>query len=662
MTQQNKFSVFVTARKTITAMTRFLPILLIALMLALIGLRPAAAQDLAASLNALTDVDPKPAIAALTASDDDKAKAALAALGAGNLYIRLSDNAVVIGEKDGEMIVVTNATTGDIEDMAKPEDLQAIAIPEDAKALLAGGAGDAQAAGPVDYATAVNGLKAEGFADKAKAIAALTALGDARAVSVFQALADGRLFTRKTDGALVIGNASGNDVALTSAVTGEALGTVAPATLEALFVNNNLRNVLREAVGRLGLASADAAVRRSAAAALLDNPTPEAVALLREAHEKEQTAGVKAVMALSLAATDLADADKSRRLLAIQTLGGSSELRVRALLQARLGQENDPEVKAALTKAFDRLQTKITLYSYAENLVQGISLGSVLLLAAVGLAITFGVMGVINMAHGEMIMLGAYSAYVTQEIFRALLPPGWIGVYLIVALPVAFLVAAAVGVAIERGIIRWLYGRPLETMLATWGISLCLQQAVRMIFGAPNKEVANPGWMTGAIEVAGGFAVTWNRVYIIIFCFAVLGLIALILKRTAFGLHMRAVTQNRQMAAVMGIPTARVDAMTFALGSGIAGMAGVALSQIGNVSPNLGTIYIVDSFLVVVFGGVGSLMGTLVGALTLGVINKILEPVAGAVLGKVVVLVCIILFIQKRPRGLFAAKGRSADA
>lgn len=662
MTQQNKTSVFVTARKTITAMTRFLPILLIALMLALIGLRPVAAQDLATSLSALTDADPKPAIAALNASGDDKAKAALAALAQGNLYIRLSDSAVVIGEKDGDMIVVTNAATGDIEDMAKPEDLQAIAVPDDAKTLLGGAGGDAQPAAPLDYAAAVNGLKADGFADKAKAITALTALGDARAVPVFQALADGRLFIRKADGALVIGNASGNDVALTSAVTGEAAGTVAPAELDALFVNNNLRNVLREAVGRLGLASTDQAARRAAAVALLDNATPEAVALLRDAYGRETVAGVKQLMALSLAAAEIAHPDKVKRLEAIEVLGAASDLRVRSVLQGRLSQETDPDVKAALTKAFDRLQTKITLYSYAENLIQGISLGSVLLLAAVGLAITFGVMGVINMAHGEMIMLGAYSAYVTQEIFRAVLPPGWIGAYLIVALPVAFVVAAAVGVAIERGIIRWLYGRPLETMLATWGISLCLQQAVRMIFGAPNKEVANPGWMTGAIDIAGGLAVTWNRVYIIIFCFAVLGLIALILKRTSFGLHMRAVTQNRQMAAVMGIPTARVDAMTFALGSGIAGMAGVALSQIGNVSPNLGTIYIVDSFLVVVFGGVGSLMGTLVGALTLGVVNKILEPVAGAVLGKVVVLVCIILFIQKRPRGLFAAKGRSADA
>ncbi|MBV8494641.1 MAG: urea ABC transporter permease subunit UrtB, partial [Alphaproteobacteria bacterium] len=247
-------------------------------------------------------------------------------------------------------------------------------------------------------------------------------------------------------------------------------------------------------------------------------------------------------------------------------------------------------------------------------------------------------------------------------LFRAFLPPGVLDAYLLVAVPVAFLFAGLLGVLLERCLIRFLYGRPLETLLATWGVSLILQQAVRSIFGSPNKEVANPSWMTGGFDVVGGFTITWNRLYIIIFCFLVLGALALILHRTRFGLHMRAVTQNRDMAAAMGIPTARIDALTFGLGSGIAGMAGVALSQIGNVSPNLGTIYIVDSFMVVVFGGVGNLMGTLVGALSLGIVNKLLEPYAGAVLGKVAVLVAIILFIQRRPRGLFALKGRAADA
>ena len=287
-----------------------------------------------------------------------------------------------------------------------------------------------------------------------------------------------------------------------------------------------------------------------------------------------------------------------------------------------------------------------------------------LLLAAIGLAITFGVMGVINMAHGEMIMLGAYAAYVVQQLFRAFLPPGWIDAYLVARgagrVPVRRRASASCS---NARVIRFLYGRPLETLLATWGISLILQQAVRSIFGSPNKEVANPSWMTGGFDadrrLHGHLEPALSSSSSASSCWAAL---ALILNRTSFGLHMRAVTQNRDMAAAMGIRTARVDALTFGLGSGIAGMAGVALSQIGNVSPNLGTIYIVDSFLVVVFGGVGNLMGTLVGALSLGIVNKFLEPVAGAILGKIVVLVAIILFIQRRPRGLFALKGRTAEA
>jgi urea transport system permease protein len=319
-------------------------------------------------------------------------------------------------------------------------------------------------------------------------------------------------------------------------------------------------------------------------------------------------------------------------------------------------------VAKAAESALTSIERRLALIGVLENVFQGISLGSVLLLAAVGLAITFGVMGVINMAHGEMIMLGAYTAYTVQFVCRALLPRELVGFYLVFSLPIAFLVSGAVGVLLERGVIRFLYGRPLETMLATWGISLVLQQAVRSIFDAQNKEVANPEWMTGGFDLMAGFFVAWNRLYIIIFCFLMLGIMALILRRTAFGLHMRAVTQNRDMAAAMGIPTARVDALTFGLGSGLAGMAGVALSQIGNVSPNLGQIYIVDSFLVVVFGGVGNLLGTLVASLSLGIINKILEPFAGAVLGKVAVLVFIILFIQWRPRGLFALKGRFVES
>ena len=282
-----------------------------------------------------------------------------------------------------------------------------------------------------------------------------------------------------------------------------------------------------------------------------------------------------------------------------------------------------------------------------------------LLLAAIGLAITFGVMGVINMAHGEMVMLGAYTTFVVQEVIRTSAP--WLFDYsLFIAIPLAFLVAGAMGVAIERGVIRFLYGRPLETLLATWGISLMLQQAVRSIFGPSNREVGTPSWMSGAMEL-GGLQITYNRLSIIIFAALVLVGLAMVMRLTPLGLQMRAVTQNRTMAASMGIPTGRLDALTFGLGSGIAGIAGVALSQIDNVSPNLGQSYIIDSFMVVVFGGVGNLMGTLLGALTLGIANKILEPYAGAVLGKIFILIFIILFIQKRPRGLFALRGRAVE-
>ncbi len=367
-------------------------------------------------------------------------------------------------------------------------------------------------------------------------------------------------------------------------------------------------------------------------------------------------------MTLALAGARLNSSDKKAQLSAIAELSGSTDPDIFNILSALHDEPNlDPDVRKADESALASISQRLQIVRFGMTLFEGLSLGSILLLAAIGLAITFGVMGVINMAHGEMIMLGAYATYVVQELFQSFLPPAWLDAYLIASLPVAFIVTGLLGIALERSIIRFLYTRPLETLLATWGVSLILQQLVRTIFGAPNKAVANPSYMTGGFELIGGAFITWNRLVILVFCFVVLGLLGLLLKRTSFGLHMRAVTQNRDMAAAMGIPTARVDALTFGLGSGIAGIAGVALSQIGNVSPNLGTIYIVDSFMVVVFGGVGSLFGTLAGAMSLGIVNKLLEPVSGAVLGKVVVLVAIILFIQRRPRGLFALRGRAAE-
>ena len=513
-----------------------------------------------------------------------------------------------------------------------------------------------------DLAAVVAGLAGDGFAAKEKAIVALGKLGDPRAVPILQALSDDRL-RRAPDGRVVIVTQAGGTTRLTDAASGQALGDVAPDSLDRIIVNNRLRGQIEAALGALGLFSPDPAVRLAAAQDALKHPSADAAALLEKAMAAERDAEIGAAMRRSLFAVHLFAGSTEERLAAIRALAGTTDPQVKNLLDELRGKPDlGPELTKAVEDALRSIDNRLRLTGLAANLFEGISLGSVLLLAAIGLAITFGVMGVINMAHGEMIMLGAYCAYVCQEAFVAFLPPGWIGAYLVVAVPVAFVFAGTVGIVLERTVIRFLYGRPLETLLATWGVSLILQQAVRSVFGAPNKAVSNPGWMTGGFDVLGGFSVTWNRLYIIVFCFVVLGGLALILNRTSFGLHMRAVTQNRDMAAVMGIRTARIDALTFGLGSGIAGMAGVALSQIGNVSPNLGTIYIVDSFLVVVFGGVGNLMGTLVGALSLGIVNKFLEPVAGAILGKIVVLAAIILFIQWRPRGLFALKGRTADA
>ncbi|OAN45654.1 urea ABC transporter permease subunit UrtB [Paramagnetospirillum marisnigri] len=505
-----------------------------------------------------------------------------------------------------------------------------------------------------EFSDAVRALNADNFADKIAAVETLAGLGDGRAATILEAMSDGNLLATK-DGAILIQRASGFTDALTQApASGEGA--------EPITVNNRLRGALRGAVGRLGLFSPDAELRKRAAESVLTSPTPESAGMMRRALANETVPEVRTLLALALANLDLADEDPARRRAAVAALRDSSDPLSRGRLQAMLENETDSEVRAAAEKAVSEINFRLSLVSIGANIFQGLSLGSVMLLAAIGLAVTFGVMGVINMAHGEMIMLGAYTAFVVQELFRAFLPPGLIGWYLPVAVPVAFVVTFLVGVALERSVIRFLYGRPLETMLATWGISLMLQQLVRSIFGASNREVANPDWMTGGVDLIGGFTLTYNRVVIIIFCMAVLGALAALLRWSSFGLHMRAVTQNRPMASAMGIPTGRIDAATFGLGSGIAGMAGVALSQIGNVSPNLGQGYIVDSFMVVVFGGVGSLWGTLVGALSLGLVNKILEPYAGAMLGKILVLVVIILFIQKRPRGLFALKGRSVES
>jgi len=508
----------------------------------------------------------------------------------------------------------------------------------------------------------IDRLGAESFADKEQAVTALGELGDGRAVPALKALTDGFLY-RASDGHVVVAEQIGDTYKLFDPVDHAALGEAKDDAIDKLRVNNRLRGAITGALSRLTLVSSNREDRLNAARDALKHLSADSAEALERAQQQEKDPEVRQAITLALSAARLATGTNEQRIAAISVLTQSSDPEVRSLLgQLANSGDLDPAVRKALEAAQRGLEQRLKWIGFAENLFQGLSLGSVLLLAAIGLAITFGVMGVINMAHGEMIMLGAYTTFVVQEIFRAFLPPSWIDSYLVVSVPAAFLVTGAVGVVLERSVIRFLYGRPLETMLATWGVSLILQQLVRMVFGAPNKEVSNPSWMTGGINILGGATITWNRVVILAFCSVVMICLALLLRRTSFGLHMRAVTQNRDMAGVMGIPTARIDALTFGLGSGIAGIGGVALSQIGNVSPNLGTIYIVDSFLVVVFGGVGNLMGTLVGALSLGIVNKLLEPVAGAVLGKVAVLLAIILFIQKRPRGLFALKGRAAES
>jgi urea transport system permease protein len=512
------------------------------------------------------------------------------------------------------------------------------------------------------FEEALLALDAGSFGDKERTIEAFAAIDDGRVVPVLVAMENGRLFRREEDGLFVIAEKRGRAFDLVAVLSGERLGEARSRDLDKITVNNRLRDAIMAALGRLQLGHPDPAMRLAAVENILRERTAAAADQLRAALGEERDAEVRDAMAFGLAAMDLQSDDPAQQRAAIELLSDSLDPRARAMLGEAALDADDEGVRAAAEAAIQAIERKRWLIDLAANLYQGISLGSILLLAAIGLAITFGVMGVINMAHGEMIMLGAYSAFVVQELFRAFLPGSWFDLYLVAAIPVAFMVAGAVGIGVERGLIRFLYGRPLETLLATWGLSLILQQVVRMIFGAPNRAVANPGWMSGGIELVGGIVLTYNRLVIIAFCLTVLAAIALLLRYSSFGLQMRAVTQNRAMASTMGINTPRVDALTFGLGSGVAGMGGVALSQVGNVSPNLGQLYIVDSFMVVVFGGVGQLAGTFVGAMTLGVINKFLEPAAGAVLGKVAVLVLIILFIQRRPQGLFALKGRAAEA
>jgi urea transport system permease protein len=511
-----------------------------------------------------------------------------------------------------------------------------------------------------NFAALVDALGPGSFKEREAAIGALAATGDERVPAILTALAEGDLYVVEATGRVVIAAKAGPGFALTDPLTEEGLGDAAKGDVEKIKVNNGLRRVIRTAIGQLTLLSPDRATRLSAAQSILKNGDPAMLELLDEALAAETDPDIKAVMETARAVIVLrTDASIADRQAAIDTLVARGNRDAQTILASVLA-EAPAELKPAIQAGIDSIARSLAVWDVGQNVWYGVSLGSVLLLAAIGLAITFGVMGVINMAHGEMVMIGAYTTFVTQEVIRQSFP-GLFDWSLAIALPLAFLITAVVGIAIERGVIRWLYGRPLETLLATWGLSLIIQQAVRTIFGPTNRLVGNPAWMSGSFNL-GELVITWNRLWIVVFAFAVFVALLIILKRTPLGLQMRAVTQNRRMASAMGIRTPFVDMMTFGLGSGIAGMAGVALSQIDNVSPNLGQAYIIDSFMVVVFGGVGNLWGTLVGALTLGIANKFLEPYAGAVLAKIFILVLIILFIQRRPRGLFALKGRAVES
>jgi urea transport system permease protein len=529
------------------------------------------------------------------------------------------------------------------------------------------GAGPAAAQTPDEaFTAALAALPDADFADKEAIVQRLSESGHPATSAVLTALFQDRLYVRSSDHRLFI-TTSADDTQpafdLLDPLTQQPAGSSPVAELTKVGTNNRLRRVLRTTTARFALANPDPSVRLTAVTDMLRSLDEATTELLRQRLPAETDAAVKRQIETGLALAVLDGGDAAARLAAVGTLSSRYSSDVRNRLAALLEQsadgtyaEADEKVRRAASDAVSSIDTTRGFYSGIETLFFGLSLGSVLVLAAIGLAITFGVMGVINMAHGELMMLGAYTTYVVQSTF-----PNLIEWSIPLSIPAAFLVSGLAGVVLERTIIRFLYGRPLETLLATFGVSLILQQLVRSVFSANNRAVSTPSWMSGTLQVNEALSITYNRIYIVVFTLVVFALLLLVLRYTRLGLQIRAVSQNRGMARAMGIRSERVDAMTFGLGAGIAGVAGVALSQLTNVGPNLGQSYIIDSFMVVVFGGVGNLWGTLIGGMSLGMVNKLLEPYAGAVLGKIAVLVALILFIQRRPRGLFPQTGRAAE-
>ncbi len=491
--------------------------------------------------------------------------------------------------------------------------------------------------------------------EKIQAIQNLGSLATPEAVSVLKSLSDDALFV---DGEHVF--YLNGDQAI-DAVTGLAL-TPIPESSDNVVINNRVRSELNNALSSLKLFDSKPSVRRKAAEALLNDVSPDMLPVLTKAVAQETDAGIRELLLLAVAQINLSSPEASLRLSAVQALENSSSPNARNLLTTLLDPAHEPveAVRRAAQASLKSVDNRLALSDALARIFSGISLGSILMLAALGLAITYGVMGVINMAHGELLMVGAYATYVTQGWFRLHWPQALEG-YVLAAIPVAFLSAALVGVILERTVIRWLYGRPLETLLATWGLSLGLIQCARLMFGAQNVELTNPSWMSGRVALPWGLSLPWNRIDIILFSLFVLALVWVLMNKTRLGLFVRAVTQNRAMAGCMGVPTGLIDTVAFGLGAGIAGLGGVALSQISNVGPDMGQGYIVDSFMVVVLGGVGQLAGAVWAALGLGILSKFLEGWVGAVIAKIILLVFVIIFIQRRPQGLFALKGRFVD-
>jgi urea transport system permease protein len=494
--------------------------------------------------------------------------------------------------------------------------------------------------------------------DRLKALQEAAAQGDPALAGFLQALQAGEVRVNGTQAFVVQGA-----VVRVAGGVGPSPSPL-PADAQEAMVNNRLRSAMAAVLSGLNLLSPDEPVRAQALRQLTATGVqPSQLGLIEKALAAETSPDLRNTLQKLEALASVGAADPALRLRAVQRLADSGEPSVRSLLQERLssGEEDDAQVRVALVRAVATIESRLAWGDRLGIVFSGISLGSILVIVALGLAITYGLMGVINMAHGELMMMGAYATWLVQGAFRQWLP-GAFDYYVLAAVPVSFAAAALVGAVLERTVLRWLYGRPLETLLATWGISLILIQAVRSLFGAQNVPLENPAWMSGGLAVLPNLTLPYNRLVIIAFAALVLLGVALVIARTRLGLMVRGVTQNRRMAACVGVNTARVDTLAFALGSGIAGLAGCALSQVGNVGPDLGQAYIVDAFMVVVLGGVGQLAGTVVAGLGLGVLNKLLEDWAGAVLAKIMVLVFIVLFIQKRPQGLFAMRGRSAEA